>query len=199
VTKLEIEIQSVSGAELEPHLPDLAALRIEVFREYPYLYEGTHASEARYLRSYSASARSVIALARAGEAIVGASTAMPLEEHGESVAEPLAAAGFDPARVYYFGESVLRASYRGHGLGHAFFDLRERAARLHGFGVCAFCAVLRPTDHPLRPSDYHPHDAFWTKRGYRLRPDIVASFAWKDIDQAAETAKPMQFWVRELE
>lgn len=194
----ELQIETVSGADLEPYLPDLANLRIEVFREYPYLYQGTHAYEARYLRSYSASSRSVIVLALDGENVVGAATAMPLLEHGEDVVEPLAAAGFDPERVYYFGESVLRASYRGRGIGHRFFDAREAAAHRHGFAVAAFCAVLRSSDHPLRPRDYLPHDAFWTKRGYRPRPDIVASFAWQDIDQPEETSKAMQFWVREL-
>jgi hypothetical protein len=117
----DVVVERVRGAAIEPYLDDLAALRIEVFREYPYLYEGTPEYEQRYLRAYSESPRSVVVLARERGHVVGASTAMPLAEHSEQVAPALAAAGYEPATVYYFGESVLRASYRGRGLGHAFF------------------------------------------------------------------------------
>ena len=194
----QVRIQAVSGAAIEPYLDDLAALRIEVFREYPYLYDGSPASERRYLRGYAACARSVVVLARIEQGVIGASTAMPIAEHTEEVAPALAAAGLAPERVYYFGESVLRAEYRGLGLGHAFFDERERAARAHGFEIATFCAVERPIDHPRRPANYVPHDAFWTKRGYRKRPDIVAQFAWRDLDEQQESNKTMVFWVKEL-
>lgn len=193
-----LTIQALNGPAAVPYLGDLAALRIEVFREFPYLYEGTLEYEQRYLKSYVDHARSVIVLARDGDRVVGASTALPLAEHGEDMAPVLARADVDPERVYYFGESVLRASYRGRGIGHAFFDQREAAAKQHGFGITAFCAVIRPSDHPLRPAGYVPHDAFWQKRGYVKRDDIVASFAWRDLGETEETDKPMVFWVKEL-
>ncbi|HKU42342.1 MAG TPA: GNAT family N-acetyltransferase [Polyangiales bacterium] len=195
---MSVEVEPVSGAQIEPYLDALAALRIEVFREYPYLYDGTLDYERRYLRGYAASPRSVVVLARDGEAVVGAATAMPLRDHGEDVVPALEAAGFDPARVYYFGESVLRASYRGRGIGHAFFDHREAAARRHGFSIATFCAVQRPPDHPRKPAGYVSHDAFWRKRGFEPRPDIVASFEWQDLDESSESPKPMLFWVKEL-
>jgi GNAT superfamily N-acetyltransferase len=194
----ELAIEAVSGQAFERYLPDLAALRIEVFREYPYLYDGELDYEARYLRGYLASDRGVVVIARDGTRVVGASTALPLAEHTEQVAPALVAAGYEPARVYYFGESVLRGSYRGRGIGHAFFDEREAAARRLGFDVTCFCAVERPHEHPARPRDYVPHDAFWTKRGYTRRPDITASFSWRDIGDSHETDKRMLFWIKEL-
>ena len=41
------------GDALLPQLPALAGLRIEVFRAYPYLYEGSLAYEQDYLRGYA--------------------------------------------------------------------------------------------------------------------------------------------------
>jgi len=193
-----LSIETLTGAAALPFFGELAALRIEVFREFPYLYEGTAQDEASYLASYTKSPRSVVVLARDADQVVGAATAMPLTDHGEAVAPPLVQAGFDPERVFYFGESVLRAPYRGRGIGHAFFDHRESAARAYGYETAAFCAVVRPGDHPDRPARYVPHDAFWMKRGYRRRPDIVTSFAWRDLNQATETHKPMAFWVKSL-
>ena len=195
---MSVRIEPVSGAQIEQYLDALAELRIEVFREYPYLYDGTLEYERRYLRGYAASPRGVVVLALDGERAVGAATALPLRDHSEGVTPVLAAAGFDPDRVYYFGESVLRASYRGRGIGHKFFDEREVAARRHGFSIATFCAVQRPENHPRRPASYVPHDAFWRKRGYEPRPDLVATFDWRDLDEAEESPKPMMFWVKEL-
>ncbi|HEY2735860.1 MAG TPA: GNAT family N-acetyltransferase, partial [Polyangiales bacterium] len=193
-----VRVERVHGHAIEPYLRDLAALRIELFREYPYLYRGETDYEARYLRSYAESDRSVVVVARDGADVVGAATAMPLAQHSEAVAPALVAAGHSPEHVYYFGESVLRASYRRRGIGHAFFDAREAAAREFGFAIATFCAVVRPSDHPRKPPNYVPHDAFWTKRGYVKRPDITTHFAWTDLDDADETDKTMLFWIKEL-
>jgi GNAT superfamily N-acetyltransferase len=89
-------------------------------------------------------------------------------------------------------------TYRGSGIGHRFFDLREKHARALGCSKVAFCAVQRPVDHPLRPTDYRPLDIFWKKRGYRTVSNAIAYFSWKDIDVAHETPKPLQFWARDL-
>jgi len=61
-----------------------------------------------------------------------------------------------------------------------------------------FCAVVRPSKHAMRPAGYTPLDAFWQKRGYAPEPGLVGSFAWQDIGETQETAKPMQYWMRAL-
>lgn len=193
-----VRVESLRSEAILPYVDALAALRIEVFREFPYLYDGTTDYERNYLQVYADSPRSVIALALDGDAVVGAATALPLLDHDEALSPELTAAGFAPEQVYYFGESVLRRSYRGHGIGHKFFDVREAAAREHGFPVAAFCAVVRPADHPRKPSGYAPHDVFWRKRGFTPRPDIVSTLSWKDLDEENESPKPMLFWVKEL-
>jgi len=58
--------------------------------------------------------------------------------------------------------------------------------------------VLRPADHPMRPAHDWPLDAFWRKRGYAPLPGVVAQFAWKDLGQATETEKTLQFWMKPL-
>ena len=95
---------------------------------------------------------------------------------------------------------MLLKSHRGYGLGHAFFDGREAQARtLGGFTHSTFCRVVRPDDHPLKPTDYAPLDPFWHKRGYAPVPGLVATYDWKDINQADETTHKMQFWMKPLE
>jgi len=195
---IEPRVEAVTGAAVGEYLAALAVLRIEVFREWPYLYDGDVAYEEKYLAPYATTADALVAIAWAGDELVGAATALPLAAHSDEVVPPLVGAGYDPATVYYFGESVLRRDFRGRGLGHRFFDEREAFARARGYRTAAFCAVDRPADHPRRPADYVPLDRFWGKRGFVRRPDIIARFAWKDLDADAETAKPMVFWTKAL-
>lgn len=193
---MSFTVERVQGGAIERYLPALAELRIRVFREYPYLYDGDLAYERSYLATYAASPQSLVVLARDGERVVGASTAMPLALHTEGVLPPLAA-HYDPASVFYFGESVLDRGARGHGLGNAFFEHREAHAREHGFTVAAFCAVVRD-NHPRRPADYQPLDRLWERHGFVKRPDITTTFSWRDLDEDSETDKLMVFWIKEL-
>ncbi len=79
-----------------------------------------------------------------------------------------------------------------------FFRERENAAREKSFDRIVFCGVIRPDDHPMRPADYVPLDNFWRKRGYEKMKRVVCDFPWRDIGNAEETRKPMQFWTRTL-
>ena len=54
-----ITLESLHGPDIEPYLDDIARLRIRVFREWPYLYEGDAAYEADYLRTYTQASRSI--------------------------------------------------------------------------------------------------------------------------------------------
>ncbi|MCS6891118.1 MAG: GNAT family N-acetyltransferase [Rhodovarius sp.] len=194
-----IEIRTASGEALLPYLPSLAELRIEVFAEWPYLYEGDVGYEERYLRHYAESPGAAVVLALAGDRVVGAATCQPMSEAAPAVREAIAAAGLDPARFCYFGESVLRRPFRGRGIGVRFFAEREAHARALGLTHAAFCAVQRQADDPRRPPDYRPLDAFWMRRGYTPRPDITCRFDWAEPGSGGrEIPHTLSFWVRAL-
>ncbi|MFS4581358.1 N-acetyltransferase family protein [Phaeobacter sp. C3_T13_0] len=193
---MTLDVRPLIGAALEAALPDLAALRIEVFRDFPYLYEGSPEYERRYLRSYQETARAVLVAAYDGARVIGAATGMPLSDHGD--ASQLHGSVGDIASVFYCAESVLLPEYRGQGVGHAFFDHRETHARSLGFSKIAFCAVTRPEDHPMRPTNYRSHDRFWTKRGYAPLPNKEAVFSWRDVGDESESRKTLKLWMRTL-
>lgn len=195
----QLRIFRSTGAALERFIPALAQLRITVFRDFPYLYDGNMDYEQRYLRTYVEAPGSVMVLVVDGDDIVGASTAVPLEYETNEIKLPFVQAGVDPRRVFYLGESVLRENYRGRGLGVRFFREREAHAREIGqFEHAAFCAVDRPSDHPRRPAGYTPLDAFWRKRGYEKQSQLRTTMTWRDLDEATPTPKPMTFWLKRL-
>lgn len=192
-----ISVRRLTGEALGAALEDVAQLRIAVFRAFPYLYDGDAAYERAYLQTYRDSADAILVGAFDGARLVGASTGTPMEDHAEFAT---AFANHDLAltQIFYCAESVLLPDYRGQGVGHAFFDQREAHARDLKRDYSAFCGVIRPADHPLRPSGYAPLDPFWRKRGYAPVDGAIAHYAWKDLDQTDEMDHQLQFWMRAL-
>ncbi len=191
-----MEVRALRGGELLAALDDVARLRIEVFRAYPYLYDGDAAYERRYLEPYRAQDAIVVG-AFDGAALVGAATGMPLAAHADDFAAAFADSEIHLGDVFYCAESVLLPEFRGRGIGHAFFDVREAHARALGYGKAAFCAVVRG-EHPMKPEGYRPLDAFWRGRGYEPLEGVIAQFGWRDLGEDAESPKALQFWLREL-
>lgn len=192
-----IEIKKLSGDELKKSIDALAHLRIEVFHDFPYLYDGTLEYEKRYLDVYLRSERSAMIAAYDGDQIIGAASALPLRDETPEVQAPFKAAGFSTAQIFYFGESVLLKNYRGLGIGHKFFDARENIALSYGeYNITCFCAVDRPANHPLRPENYRPLNEFWQKRGYKICPELKTQFSWRDRGEDHETFKNMIFWIK---
>ena len=190
---------SKRGREIESVFEDLANLRITVFRDFPYLYEGHIDYERDYIQTYLEAECSFLFAVYDKDKMVGASTCIPLLDETEEVKEPFIKGGFDLGSIFYFGESVLLSAYRGRGLGHRFFDEREAHAISFGtYQTACFCSVQRPDNHPARPADYRPNDVFWTKRGYKQQPNLQSSFEWLDVGDDKSTFKPMVYWMKSL-
>jgi GNAT superfamily N-acetyltransferase len=170
-----------------------------VFRDWPYLYAGDEGYERDYVATYAASERAAVVVARDGDEIVGASTCLPLVDEDEAMQAPFVAGGFDPASIFYFGESVLLREYRGRGVGVAFFREREAHARaVSDARFAAFCAVIRDPADPRRPADATTLDGFWGKRGYAQVPGVACRMRWREVGSTDEVENRLQVWMKPL-
>lgn len=193
---MSLRFDTISGPEIADVIDELATLRGQVFRDWPYLYDADPGYERKYLSGYAEDG-AIVVVARAGDRIVGAATGMPILRHVDNLSTALQSRYADLHAVFYCAESVLLSEYRGQGAGHHFFDQREQFAKSSGFIHSVFCAVDRPISHPAFPPEYRPLAPFWRTRGYQPL-GITAKMAWRDIGDDGETAKTMRFWGRKL-
>lgn len=195
---MNLSYQSLYANELLSYFDELASLRMQVFRDFPYLYDGNQEYEKKYLKAYAECSDFFAVLAFADKKVVGMSTALPLAFAEEVVREPFERLKLPLAEYFYFGESVLLKEFRGRGAAHQFFAAREKAGVKMGFSKFCFCAVERESAHPMRPSDYQDLTKLWHQKGFFLEERLQTSFSWQDLGEQCETKKPMKFWIKEL-
>ena len=85
-----IQTRILTGNAVGEVLDDLARLRIAVFRDWPYLYDGDVAYERDYLTAYQ-SPGAVVVAAYDGARMVGAATGAPMADHAKDFAAAFAA------------------------------------------------------------------------------------------------------------
>lgn len=193
-----IEVRALTGDGITAHAGEVAALRLAVFRDWPYLYDGDLALERQYVETYRDHPGALLVGAFDLGRLVGASTSTPLEDVSADFAAAFSARGIPRDRVLWGPESVLLPAYRGQGIGHRFFDLREAHAREMGRSHVAFAQVLRPDSHPARPENARTNNAFWTGCGYAPMEGVRVEYEWRDVGDLDETVKPLQVWWKAL-
>lgn len=107
---IRASMQIIRGPEIENHIDDLGKFRIEIFREYPYLYDGNIQFERVYLSPYSRNPESLLLILQDAHGIIGACTGTPLT--GEDNDFQNAFVGENKDEIYYIGAVILRADSR---------------------------------------------------------------------------------------
>jgi hypothetical protein len=192
-----IKILPFTGKNVETYLPSIARLRIEVFREFPFLQEKTLDEELHLLKKYTECPEAIVVIVFNGSTIVGASTGIPLCQENDNVLKLLKENKKNPDSFFFFSESFLLKPYRGRGIGHHFFDLREEhVAHLKRFNHICFSAIQRPDKK--KPHDYLPLNDFWRKRGFTEHPELQYFLSWKDHDEKKFSEKLLTCWIKRL-
>jgi GNAT superfamily N-acetyltransferase len=171
----------VHGKDLEPYLNDVIRLRLEVFREYPYLYEGTEEEEYEYISdSYMQFPESLVVLLYEDHRIVGIATGKPLKKVKANIQSPLSQASYPIDDTFYLGELVLEKAYRGKMLGQQLYQSFENYVKKHtNYRLITFSEVERPPSDPLRPAGYISNENFWKAQEFVKHPEIRTLFRGK--------------------
>lgn len=190
--------QLLIGAAIADAGDEVATLRLEIFREYPYLYQGRREDERKYLGTYAAAPDACVILVYDGDAVIGAIAGMPLIHEDAQMLDAFAVTEFPLNEAYYVGELLFRPAYRNGGLGQKLLARLESHIRSLGrYRTLTSATVERPDDHPLRPRDYIPMTRFLARTGFARLSGVITSFTWLEIDGIVRD-HPMQFWSKEL-
>lgn len=188
----------MKGAQAAGVIEDVAGLRLSVFREFPYLYDGRREDELGYLRHYAEAPDAFVITVTDSDAVVGAATGIPLCHELQELTDPFAGTPYAVEEIYYVGELLFYPAFRNRGLGLRLLALVEEQVRsLKSYRYLACATVVRPDDHPLRPVGYVPIDRFLGRTGFRILSGVVTSFTWTETDGVSRD-HPMQFWIKDL-
>lgn len=164
----------LKGTEIKNYSDELAKMRLEYFKGFPYLYEGNLENERRNFRKLTDNWRSILLIALEGQEIAAVSTATPLDSGYVDVPQDIFRnMGFINQDLYYFGEIIVHQKFQGKGLASQIFKEQEDYAGILGYqGVC-FLAVERDHNHPLKPVGYQENDSIWEHLGYQKTNKVV--------------------------
>ncbi|MDZ4184332.1 MAG: GNAT family N-acetyltransferase [Desulfuromonadales bacterium] len=190
--------QLLTGAAIAEARDEVATLRLEIFREYPYLYQGRREDELKYLGTYAEAPDACVILAYDGDAVIGAVAGMPLIHEDVQMLDAFAGTAFPLDEAYYVGELLFRPAYRNSGLGQKLLiRLESHVHSLGGYRTLTCATVERFDDHPLRPRDYIPITRFLVRTGFARLSGVTTHFMWREIDGILRD-HPMQFWDKQL-
>lgn len=195
----KVELKVFQGSKLASHMQKMVELGMIVFREYPYLYEGTLSIGMSAHKPYLLAEDSLLVVAEVGNQFIGAIIGLPVAESMEEIKQIFLDHQILMDGVYYLGEIILLKEYRSKGIGHAMLQMFENAVGdLGEYRKIIFCEVDRSNSDIKRPSDYKPLNPFWEKRGYIKDQNLVTNFAWPEIGDQEKTNHPMVFWSKDI-
>lgn len=194
-----LSLKVFTGAEARAYLEPLAAMRIDFFKEFPYLYQGSLDYESAYLETYFRSHNSAILLVFKGDTLLGFSNIIPLDEEMIEIQSAFSEKGMNLDEYLYIGEVMLDPICRGQGLARRFFEFHEAYAQEIGYSKLVFMTVQRPINHPERPKAYRGLEPIWQHFGYEKLPGVLVKIPWKQIDTGQEEDNTLDIWLKDLE
>lgn len=175
----------------------LADLRVRIFREFPYLYDGTVEDECSNLRAYANSANSLITVMYDGIRHIAAMSCLPMQDAWGELVDNLSTQAVNISECLYIGEILMEKTHRGMGLGSRLFDFaRMHAVRLNMKKLCFF-SVRRDHTHDARPADYLEPAELWQKWGFSLVPGADVTLSYPQVDVGMQS-HILDFWIRPL-
>ncbi|MGY0216247.1 GNAT family N-acetyltransferase [Endozoicomonadaceae bacterium StTr2] len=189
-------ISYFSGPEARKYRDDIAAIRIGLFKEFPYLYEGDLTYETEYLETYFSQPNALIMLAFQNNKVVGYSSSVSLADELEEIKAPFSGDNVPLDKMLYIGEAMIYPEFRSKGMFRHFMESHEQKAKTEHFEQIVFMTVDREADHPLRPVDYRELGPIFEYYGYSKIPNKRVHMEWSQVDTGVDTTNTLSLWIK---
>ncbi|HEV2601172.1 MAG TPA: hypothetical protein VGT41_02640 [Candidatus Babeliales bacterium] len=202
VEQADYVFKLLTGQNLQTITSFMAQQRVEAFREYPYLYEGTVAEDTEYVQWLVGLQHSAVAASYLDGEPVGFVSGIAFVDNEQEFKGSCALFeenGLDPKDFYYVPEAIVAAAHRNKSLFTRLHSLLEEHVK--SLGYKASCLVLESHEqHPLKPVDYKGPDEAFIKTGYS-KTRMLTSCAWPTIQPdgpAKNQVHPLTYWIKNL-
>jgi hypothetical protein len=193
----EMQIKVLHGKEIAPYVQDITALCLTVYREYPYLYEGTVSEYEPYIQSYADSPNGIVCLLFEGDRLVGATTGIPIHEMRDRFQEPFKKIGEDLTSIFYLGEMVLLKGYRGKRYAsQMYFEFEQSVKDANRYAKICFCTIKESEDHPLKPAGYVSLEDVCIRAGFIKHEELNFTGYWTVIGETEESPQHLYYWIK---
>lgn len=185
-------IHILKGKEILLYQEEIAKLNIEVFRDYPYFYEGELKEQMEFYKIYTNSRYSVAFLAEKESEVIGVILGIPISDFLPVYQEAVTSEGIDLEGIFYLGEIMVKKEYRNQKIGYKLYEKFEAYAKKN-YKKILYSEILCLSEPPL---GYRKIQTIL--KGFKLLPHINCEFSWKEIDADQPTSHTMTFWMRDL-
>jgi hypothetical protein len=193
MTKISYKI--IKNKEIESYTKYIASLRLMMFKEFPYLYEGSLEQEEKYLSFYTDFPDGRVVLAKQGGCIAGLLTGMPMIsicEHISDFKKTLDEHKRTLNGAYYYGEGLVLPAYRGQGMLTKMFEVLNNEIKIMGYNHAYGITVIRDKNDARRPAHYRDTDTLWDRMGL-TKTTMVYGGKWPTIIKTGDTAIEMNY------
>ncbi len=194
----EITIKIVTGKDIASLLPFISEQRLKVFREYPYLYEGSFECEKEYLEGYNRSPNSAIAVAYDDGLLIGFLTGMPLKFF-EQNEESFKRNGLDAELFYYFGEVIVLPQQHRKSICMKLFEALEEHVKKLGYSNSSFLTIITQENNPMHPINCEPIDIL-CELGYS-KSTLTKTLDWLTVqanNSSQRQSHTLVYWIKKL-
>lgn len=178
-------MQVLKGHQIKPYSKAIVELLLTVFKEPPYLYEGTVEEYLPFVEIYANSADGIACLLFENKKLVGVVTGVPLQEMPERFRTSF---GNQCKTMYYLGEMGLVKEYQKQKLGTLLYSEFEKQIP-PGFDTLCFCKISEPNN---------TFDPVLEKYGFVEEKKHAFEGVWRNIGELIESPHEMDFWTKQL-
>lgn len=196
-------ITTYYGEQILEKLNEISQLCIDVYREWPYLYEGNLEEQKQYIiDQYVKKKGSIATLAFQNGKVIGVSLGTFLSQAPERYKNHFPS-DIDQSKIFYWGELIVNENYRHRGIGKELYTYMANCViESHDFIAITFCTVERNSSFSLdylKPDDYVGLDGLWKQLGFTKKEDLSFKGRWKLVGQETDSDHPMIFWWKALD
>lgn len=196
-----MDINIYCGVKLKKYIDTVSMLRIKIFKEFPYLYEGELNYERSYLEGYCQDPYSMLAVALINGNVVGVSTGIPLLSSSTIISDAkkvFSQKNVDINDYYYYGEVMILPEFRGQGIIKKLYSAQDELIKTWGFNHVSILTVVRENNHPLKPRGYKSSDKMWRYLGF-IRNNLTIQYSWPTLqpdNSVKDTINTLEFWTK---